>query len=134
MTDEKVKEPETKQATPEMEEETRKREAVMAGFQVQLNEDGVVRHKFFGDFQNITIYYGLLATMKEQVDALQTLQPGMPMDRTAVATTKTLQTLGHMANALIGIQSNSEQLTEMLKAIADELKIGEKSVDAAEPK
>ena len=134
MTDENVKEPEVKEATPEMEEDMRKQQAVMAGFQIQLNEDGVVRHKFFGDFQNITIYYGLLATMKQQVDALQTLQPGMPMDRTAAATTKTLQTLGDMANALIGIQGTNERLAEMLKAIADELKIEEKSVDAAESK
>lgn len=126
------KEPETLQATPEMEEAARQKENVLAGFQVQLSEDGVVRHNFFGSFQNITLYYGLLAVMQKQVDAMQTLQPGMSLDRNAAATTKTLQTLGHVANALLGIQGTNESMVQMMKAIADELKISEVPVDAAD--
>jgi len=99
---------------PDLEPQDNKpgQEAPMAGFVIQLEKDGQITRRFFGDQQNVSILYGLLVIAEKEIDALASGMPGQTMSRDTRLLSTLVTSITAMSNVLIGLQSGMNQILQ----------------------
>ncbi len=121
MKDEETKQPEAQepkvQATGEAPPEQVK---PLAGFVIQLEEDGQITRKIFGTQQNVATFYGLIEVMRSEIDAISSGMPGLTPTRETRLLSNVVTSLSNMANVLMGLQSGLNNIVAHLEEGSDD--------------
>lgn len=85
----------------------------LAGFWIQLEEDGQISRRVFGSKQNIATMYGLIEVMRTEVVAMASAMPGQTPNRETRLLSNLVTAVGNMANVLVGLQAGLNQLVQL---------------------
>jgi hypothetical protein len=89
-------------------------EGAVCGLMIQLEEDGKVTRKVYGQ-HNIPVLYGLVEIMKQEVDALASTMPGQTPNGESRLLSNVISSLTNMANVLVGLQAGVDQIIQRLE-------------------
>ena len=118
MSDEQKTAEET-QPDPEVQEDKPEQVAPMAGCMIQLEHDGQITRRIYGDKQNVSILYGLLVVMQHEVDAIASGMPGQTPSRDTRLLSNLVTSLTAVTNVLVGLQSGMNQILQHVEESAD---------------
>ena len=121
MKDEETKQPEAQE--PEVKETGEappEKVQPLAGFVIQLEEDGQITRKIYGTQQNEPTFYGLIEVMRSEVDAISSGMPGLTPTRETRLLSNVVTSLTNMANVLMGLQSGMNHIVAFLEESSDD--------------
>lgn len=114
MPEAKAPEEEIKQEQPSQE-----KPKPIAGFMIQLEQDGQITRKIYGEQQNIAVLYGLVEVMRNEADALNSVMPGQSPTRTTRLLSHVVTSITNMANVLMGLQAGLNQIIQRMEEPAN---------------
>ena len=87
----------------------------LAGFFIQLEEDGQINRRIFGTKQNVATLYGLIEVMRTEITSMASAMPGQTPDRSTRLLSNLVTSVTNMANVLVGLQAGLNQLIQQVE-------------------
>lgn len=100
-------------------EEAPEKAKPLAGFMIQLEEDGQISRSIYGTQQNVATLLGLIEVARQEVEAIASGMPGTTPTRESRLLSNAVTSIGNMANVLIGMQAEIKAIGEQLEEKVD---------------
>ena len=91
----------------------------LAGFMIQLEEDGQISRSIYGTQQNVATLLGLIEVARQEVEAIASGMPGTTPTRESRLLSNAVTSIGNMANVLIGMQAEIKAIGALLEDKVD---------------
>jgi hypothetical protein len=92
----------------------------LAGFQIQLEEDGQITRRLYGSKQNMASMFGLVRIIENEITAMASAMPGQTPSRETRLLSNVVTSMTNMANVLMGLQAGLNQIIQRMEEMAND--------------